>query len=279
MIETEFTLGNLTLAALDNQGSGEVIIGLHGFLDNAASLRPLAPYLQPYHFIALDLPGHGRSSHRSADAHYHQLDFVQDLYAFIQSEGFNRVILLGHSLGGILASLYAAIFPEQVKGVISIDACGPLTKSAQSSAKQIRDSIVSRYNKARSIPRFVDLDDAVESRCQLTDIQPQHAKVILQRNLTRDASGKTYWASDPKLRTRSTLRLTDTQAEALMSGIDCPILFLAASNSFKNVHDVYSERADWFSQGRCEVFQGGHHIHMEKPQEVGTAIRQFVEQL
>ena len=37
MIETEFNIGNLNLAALDNQGSGSVVIGLHGYLDNAES--------------------------------------------------------------------------------------------------------------------------------------------------------------------------------------------------------------------------------------------------
>ncbi|MBU2979769.1 alpha/beta hydrolase [Alteromonas sp. C1M14] len=279
MNETTFTLGKLTLAGLENAGSGEVIIGLHGFLDNAASLSPLAPYLKGHRFIALDLPGHGKSSHRSDDAHYHQLDFVQDLYALIKSQGVTSVILLGHSLGGILATLFAAVFPELVKGVISLDACGPLTKSAQSSASQIRDSVLSRYNKKRSKPRIVDLDVAVKSRCQLTDIQPEHAKLILQRNLMTDDEGNSFWASDPKLRTRSSLRLTDDQAEALMRSISCPILFVAASSSFKKVADVFNERAAWFSQGHCQVFQGGHHIHMEQTDAVGTAIRQFVEQM
>ena len=58
MIETEFNIGNLNLAALDNQGSGSVVIGLHGYLDNAESLRLLAPYLQTHRFVAIDLAGH-----------------------------------------------------------------------------------------------------------------------------------------------------------------------------------------------------------------------------
>ena len=55
MIETEFNIGALHLAALDNQGAGKVVLGLHGYLDNAESLRLLAPYLQTHRFIALDL--------------------------------------------------------------------------------------------------------------------------------------------------------------------------------------------------------------------------------
>lgn len=42
MIETEFDIGGLNLAALDNQGAGKLVVGLHGYLDNAESLRLLA---------------------------------------------------------------------------------------------------------------------------------------------------------------------------------------------------------------------------------------------
>jgi len=128
MIETEFQAGAATLTALDNQGAGPVVIGLHGYLDNAASLEPLAPFLHNCRFIALDLAGHGNSSHRPHGAHYNLVDYLQDLHALIQHKEFDKVVLLGHSLGGILATMYAAVFPEKVSGVVSIDACGPLTK-------------------------------------------------------------------------------------------------------------------------------------------------------
>ncbi len=279
MNETEFQLGDVKLAALDNQGAGTVVIGLHGFLDNAASLAPLAPYLQNYRFIALDLAGHGHSSHRPAGAHYHQADFLQDLYALITENEFTDVILLGHSLGGILATMYAAAFPEQIKAVISIDACGPLTKSADSSAEQLRESIQSRFKKRKNRLHIVDLDDAVRARCAVSDIDEFDARVILSRNLTQDASGHCFWSSDPKLRTKSSLRLTEEQAEALMRDIKCPVWFAAATNSFKKVPEVYETRKEWFDSSVCEVFEGGHHIHMEQTDEVGRAIRQFVEQL
>ena len=279
MIETAFSVGNSSLSALDNQGGGKVIIGLHGYLDNAASLSPLAPYLHDSRFIALDLPGHGRSFHRSPGAHYHQMDYLQDIYAFIQEQGFEQVIMLGHSMGGILASLYAAVFPEQVKGVVSIDACGPLTMPESTSAEQINDSIRSRYKKERNRLRVVNPDDAVRARCAIADIQPEHARLIIERNLTQDASGHCFWASDPKLRTRSTLRLTERQAEALMRSITCPVWIGGASKSFKDISAIYKERANWFGNSQLQMFEGGHHIHMEKTDEVGTSIKQFVEQL
>lgn len=279
MQETEFHLGHQTLAGLDNQGVGPVVIGLHGFLDNASSLQPLAPYLQRTRFVAIDLPGHGKSSHRPQGAQYNQADYLQDLYALIQQQEWDKVIVLGHSLGGILATLFAGLFPERVAGVISLDACGPLTKPESTTAEQMRDSIINRHEKRRNRLRPVDLERAVEARCAVADIDPEQARVILSRNLTQDASGHRFWASDPRVRTRSTLRLTDQQAKTIMQAITAPVLFTAASNSFKDTAQAFAERADWFTNARCEQIVGGHHAHMEKPDETGPLIRQFVEQL
>ena len=279
MIETEFNIGNLNLAALDNQGSGSVVIGLHGYLDNAESLRLLAPYLQTHRFVAIDLAGHGRSGHRTAGAHYNQADYLQDLYALIESQGWDEVILLGHSLGGILASLFAALFPEKVSAVISIDACGPLTEDEDTTVAQMRDAILSRHAKSRNKLRVVELEDAVKARCKISDIPEAHARSILFRNLTQDAGGHCFWSSDPKLRTKSMLRLTEKQAEALMRAIVCPILFIGASNSFKNLETLFPKRKMWFLNAQYEQFVGGHHIHMENTDDIGVLIRQFVEQL
>ncbi|GGW94841.1 alpha/beta fold hydrolase [Alteromonas halophila] len=279
MQDTEFHLGEQVIAGLDNQGTGPVVIGLHGFLDNASSLQPLAPYLQRTRFISLDLPGHGLSSHRPPGAQYNQADYLQDLYALIEQQQWDKVILLGHSLGGILASIFAGLFPERVAGLISLDVCGPLTEDASTTAKQMRESIVNRHQKRRNQLKPVELDKAVEARCSVADIAPEQARVILSRNLTQDASGHSFWASDPRVRTRSTLRLTESQAKAIMQQIDCPILFTAASRSFKKTAMVYQQRASWFANARCENIEGGHHAHMEAPDESGPLIRAFVEQL
>ena len=246
MIETELNAGTLQLAALDNQGAGPVVIGIHGYLDNAESLRPLAPYLQSCRFTAIDLAGHGKSQHRPIGAQYNQADFLQDLYALIEEQTWDSVILLGHSLGGILATQFAALFPERVKAVISIDACGPLTQEESTTAQQMRDAILSRHSKRRNQLRTVDLDEAVKARCKVSDLSAEHARTILSRNLTQDAGGHCFWSSDPRLRTKSVVRLTDTQAENLMRNIECPVLFIGASDSFKKLATVFPSRALWF---------------------------------
>ena len=277
MIETELNAGHIVLTALDNQGSGPVVLGLHGFLDNAESLRLLAPYFHNFRFYALDLAGHGRSEHRPKGAHYNQADYLQDLHGLIETQGWEQVILVCHSMGGILASLYAGLFPEHVSAVISIDACGPLTLEDDSAQTQMREALISRKLKQRNRLQLVDLDDAVSARCRVSDIPEEHARAILSRNLTQDAGGHCFWSSDPRVRTKSILRLTEGQAKTLMASIACPILFIGASNSFKHVESVFDARKNWFKNAQYVGFEGGHHIHMEKTDEIGLLIQQFVE--
>ena len=60
---------------------GRPVLALHGWLDNAASFATVAPLLaKNLHIVALDLPGHGHSGHRSADASYPFTEWVPEVF-------------------------------------------------------------------------------------------------------------------------------------------------------------------------------------------------------
>lgn len=277
----EFSLSSGKIAALTNAGTGQVVLALHGFLDNAASMTCLAPYFDDYHFVAIDLAGHGRSFHRAAGAHYNQIDYIQDIHQLITEQGWDDVILIGHSLGGILASLYAASFPEKVSAMACIDALGPLTLPADTSVEQIRASVESRLPKPKrsGANRPINLESAIKARCSVSDTRPEHARVILSRNLAGNEQDGYYWCSDPRLRTKSTLRLTEQQAQNVLESITCPVWVGGATDSFKTLAKVYEKRKVWLKNSKFELFSGGHHFHMVNPRAVGSAIRKFVEEM
>ena len=276
----QFTISSGIVRGITNSQSGQVILALHGFLDNAASMACLAPGLSQFNYIAIDLPGHGLSDHRPKGTHYHQMDFVQDIHELVLSQGWEDIVIVGHSMGGILASLYAAVFPEHVKAIAMIDACGPLTLPADSSAEQLRASVESRLPKHRKAPpKGVDLDAAVAARCKISDIAPEHAETILQRNITVLENGLSGWRSDPRLRTKSSLRLTESQAQNLMQAIKCPVWIGGATDSFKKMESTYGRRKSWLKNSQFELFSGGHHFHMVNSSAVSNAICQFVEEM
>jgi pimeloyl-ACP methyl ester carboxylesterase len=257
------------------------VLALHGFLDNAASMACLAPAMSQFQYIAIDLPGHGLSDHRAPGAHYNQMDYIQDLHELVMSEEWQDIVIVGHSMGGILASIYAAVFPERVKGIAMIDACGPLTLPPETSSEQLRASILSRMPKPgrTGSAREVDLDAAVAARCKMSDITAEHAATILRRNITVGENGLSGWRSDPRLRTKSTLRLTESQAQNIMQAIQCPVWIGGASDSFKKMETAYAERKSWLKNSRFELFSGGHHFHMVNPSAVSSAICRFVEEM
>ena len=111
-------------------------MALHGWLDNGASFLPLAPWLGAFHLVCVDLPGHGHSDHKSTP--YVFVDWLDDLYQITQAAGWQRFILLGHSLGALIASAYAGVFPEQIERLILLEGLGPLSQPDEEVPGQLR---------------------------------------------------------------------------------------------------------------------------------------------
>lgn len=276
MTEISFQLQHLRLNGQRfGDPGGPKVLALHGWLDNSASFIPLAKHLEKIDLLAIDLIGHGRSDHRSADAHYHLPDWVQDIYELTQSLGWKEFHLLGHSLGGIIASLYAATFPEQVVTLTMIEAFGPLSREAQSSPSQLRESVLSRIEidkkQARHPP---SLERATTARMMAGDLNRDSARLLVQRNLIEDEQGL-RWCTDRRLRTLSSLRMTEEQAAAFISEITCPVLAVTGSTGFEKVRLNQQNRASLLENLQAVECQGGHHLHMDNPQPVAQQLLAF----
>jgi pimeloyl-ACP methyl ester carboxylesterase len=95
-------------------GQGETVVLLHGFGASADSWNRFAkPLTKHYRVMAPDLPGWGAST-RLAKASYGYPAQVERLHQFFSRLKLGRVHLVGHSMGGFLASAYAAQYPDEV---------------------------------------------------------------------------------------------------------------------------------------------------------------------
>jgi pimeloyl-ACP methyl ester carboxylesterase len=277
MQQINFQLPHINLAGLASGDPDKpLILALHGWLDNAASFVPLAEYLQDYYLVAIDFAGHGLSQHRSLDAHYHLLDFVHDLHELVLVQGWSNFIILGHSMGGIVASLYTSSFPEYVSHYITMESFGPMTKTEASSAEQLRESIESRIKIRDREPRHPEsLESVIKARAQAGDLAQSSAKLLVMRNLN-EQDGQLYWLTDRRLRAISSLRVTDGQAKAFMQCISCPVLAIEGSTGFDMMKARMKERRSWVSHLKTVICEGGHHLHMDNPQSVAAEIIAFL---
>jgi abhydrolase domain-containing protein 6 len=112
----EIKAGDFQIAYLDG-GQGEPLILVHGFGADKDNWTRVSKYLTPrYRVIAPDLPGFGESS-KPDGAHYTFDDQVEYLHSIVQALGLKQVNLGGNSMGGCIAALYGAKYPDEVKSL------------------------------------------------------------------------------------------------------------------------------------------------------------------
>jgi len=269
--ELSIPRGDRTLAARAwGDPSLPTMLALHGWLDNAGSFDRLAPLLADTHYVvALDLEGHGRSSHL-ASGWYHYVDYFDDLRAVLEHFGWERVTWLGHSLGGTLASLFAALYPERVETLLLIEALGPLTVAPQQSLDQLRRGLDERaaFAKRRPLRVFPDLDNAIAVRMAASGLSRGAAKPIVERGVDA-VEGGFVWSSDPKLTLASPQRYTETQILAMLRGIRARTLLILAQPATSYLQEsMMAPRIACVDDIEVMRVEGNHHLHLEEPERV-----------
>lgn len=263
--------GDQPLAALRHQGGAAPVLALHGWLDNALSFAPLWPYLDAIDLVCLDFPGHGESPPRPAAARYHFDDYVFDVLAAADALGWERFHLLGHSLGGAVASVTAAACPERIISLAVIEGLGPLTAPPDRTAQGWRKAI----HASRPRPRRVhpDRSSALEARTRNSDLPLEAAELLAERGLESAGDGW-RWRHDLRLTWPSTQRYSEPQVLDLLGHIECPVLCVLARPRTRVVPAGMIEgRIAAVRQIELAELDGGHHLHMQQPAAVAALLR------
>jgi len=254
------------------------VLCLHGWLDNAASFVPLAPYLKDFDLLALDFAGHGFSSHRPETSRYYFTDYMFDIDAAMEVLGWDQCHFIGHSMGGSVASCIAAALPERVKRLVLLDSLGLLALPANQVAQQLRLSMIS-VRRARSFLRpYESVEEAILARQKKSSLSDDAARLLCERSL--EHTGDYYqWRTDPRLNWRSPQLSSDEQALEMLAAIASPTLAITAPGLIKYFgEEMAHKRLGSIPGGKHVMHDGHHHFHMEQPQQVGTHITEFLQQ-
>src|SRR5262249_10211382 len=101
---------------------------IHGFMDAAGTWDRVAPALAEagHRVFAPDMRGFGEGARGPPGGYYHFPDYVPDLAALAEPPAPEGPIkLVGHSMGGTVATLLAGAMPERVSRLVSIEGLGP----------------------------------------------------------------------------------------------------------------------------------------------------------
>lgn len=258
---------------------------LHGWQDNANSFAALAPYLTDVQLLAIDLPGHGQSGHRSAGAHYHFADWLDELCELLQllqqpSAPVHTQLpihLIGHSMGGMIGTMLAATFPEYIRSLILLDSFGLVTAQADNTTRQLRQALLSRQklppNRRLGYP---DLPAAARARQHQSDFDFASALLLAERG-TVQREQSWYWTVDLRLRLTSAYRWDLAQAKQIISDVQAPVLALLATDGLEMIKQARLTFETAYQQLELIEMPGGHHLQLTQPAAVAARIQAFLQ--
>lgn len=249
------------------------LLTLHGWLDNASSFDRMAPLLDAFHIVALDFAGHGFSDHRPEGMRYHTLDYVDDVHAVLQQLGWDRFVLMGHSMGAGVSCLFAGTFPERIEKLVLLEGLGPLSGQPAEAPQILRKAVEELAAQQNGTRVFDDFELAVKARqAGLSGpMSEQAARILCERGVKAVEGGYT-WTTDKRARLRSVSRLTEEQVLAFMRGITAPTLLVRAESGLPYEKAMYEGRLQALAQLRVEQLPGGHHLHLDESPEAAAAL-------
>lgn len=277
----ELQLDGLRVAGLRSGTPGGLkVLALHGWLDNAASFLPLAEQLPMLDLVMVDLPGHGLSDHLLLTTPYTTPHAIVQTLAIADALGWDRFVLLGHSMGAAIASLVAAVAGERVQALVSIEALGGLAAPAGETVQRLRAYVEAMLKlDGKQLRVFPDLAAPVRARMMVNQLSEVSARLLIERGV-KQVEGGWSWRSDPRLMLPTAVRMTEDQVRDVVTAISCPVQVIYATPAQPYFPEPErSQRAALLPDGRLHTLPGHHHVHMDDAAAVAHVIERFLATL
>lgn len=243
-----------------------ILVALHGWQDNAASFSALGEALEQmadphWQLHALDLPGHGWSGHFSSAQFYNLWDYVPVIVAYLEAQP-HPVWLCGHSLGGMIATLIAAVRPDLVSGLTTLDMLGLAVDPPSRQIDRLVDVLAAQTRPVVQSRPSPDMEHALARRWRFGSPTSREANEKLVRRGTRETEQGIAFRLDTRVRHGSVLRLTERQAIALCRRVNCPWqAILGETGMF--AEPTVARIKDQLPDVQVTRWPGAHHFHME----------------
>ena len=247
-------------------GSGDPLLILHGLfgsLDNWATLaKKLA---EKYTVYLIDQRNHGHSPH--ADEFNYEV-MSDDLSELIKNESLNKVNIIGHSMGGKTAMLYATLNPDKVNKLIVVDI-------APKEYPVTHDDII----KALQSVDLKNITERNEADAQLQKkIDDESTRQFLLKSLYRKNNSESKFAW--KFNLEAISNHIENVGEALPQNaiFDGDTLFINGANSDYITKKDYDLIHYHFPNSKIVTIKNaGHWVHAEQPEELFKTVTEFID--
>lgn len=258
---------------------------LHGWMDVSASFQFLVDALQAdWQVIAPDWRGYGLSAWGPADSYWFP-DYMGDLdrlLAHFAPQG--PVALLGHSMGGNIASMYAGVRPERVSHLVNLEGFGmSRTEPAKAPARYAK-----WLAQLAEKPGFRDYADFAELAARM---RGNNARLSAERALylaahwgRQNAAGRVELRSDPAHKLINPVAYQLEEAMACWRNVAAGVLWIygAESNSMERMRiqaaDHEARKACFRGLREHTLAEAGHMLHHDQPERLAALVEAFLAQ-
>lgn len=248
---------------------------------------PLLP--TDFSYLAIDLPGHGFSSHLPEGCYYHVIDFVQLLEKIRKSYEWEQLSFISHSMGAIISFIYSTLFPSNTNLVCALDTL----KIQTFDSKTTQQTFLWRNTKLSSInenfvrnPPVYGRDDLVKHFYEgsYKSVDLDKVKYLIERGTKPSANdpNKFYFTRDIRVKFMQKLFCDQSVGLEFIKQVQAPFLFVRGDDRhFAEPEENIKEGVETFRKynDKFEMIKvkGTHHLHLNAPKSIAGNLSDFLK--
>jgi pimeloyl-ACP methyl ester carboxylesterase len=265
-----------------HDGAPKMVL-LHGWMDVSASFQFVVDALErDWDLYAPDWRGYGLTDWGKSDCYWFP-DYIADLDFLLEFiEPREAVNLVGHSLGGNVAALYAGVRPERVRKLVNLEGFGLAATQPGEAPERYARWLAELHDPPRL--RSYDNFSALAKRLRQANVRLTEERAeYLARHWGREAGdGSVVLRGDPAHKIVNPVLYRYDEVRACWEEVSAPVLWVDGeeSQTLKRLgldREQHAERRGAFRKLRQVTIPGaGHMLHHDQPEAVARAIERFL---
>jgi pimeloyl-ACP methyl ester carboxylesterase len=269
--------GDVSLEVAEAGAGGRPLLLLHGFTgakeDFTEWLDPLAE--RGWHAVAPDQRGHGASSHPAEESAYSFDAFAADVVGLVDALSWERCVVLGHSMGGMVAQTVVLGAPERFDGLVLMD--------TSHRGLRIDPGLVElgvSIARNEGIAAVMAAQDAIGSDDALGT--PAHERVLATRPGYREFGQRKMLASSAAMYVAMITAITDADGHDRLSGLErvtLPTLVIVGDQDAPFIKPSHRMAEAIPGAELATVADAGHSPQFESPELWWKALSTFLDRI